>query len=125
MATNYLITRKRSLGAGLSIADETGTPRFEVRGRFGFSKNLTMTDAAGAPVAVITGRPFSSRFEISSGSGRATVRPASFSSRRFEIDSAAGQLQARGNFSGRTYAVARAKAQVAAEVPPAGAAGRG
>jgi uncharacterized protein YxjI len=53
MATNYLITRKRSLGAGLSITDETGTPRFEVQGRFGFSKNLTMRDAAGAPVAVV------------------------------------------------------------------------
>lgn len=90
-------------------------PRFEVQGRFGFSKNLTMTDVAGAQIAVITGRPYLSAAEDQLGRrARAIVRPARFSSRRFEIGSAAGQLEARGNFSGRMYPVAPAQAQAAA-----------
>jgi uncharacterized protein YxjI len=35
------------------------------------------------------------------------VRPRGFFGRRFEIDSPAGPMETRGNFSGRQYAITR------------------
>src|SRR5450755_1587166 len=41
------------------------------------------------------------------GGQETTVRPRGFFGRRFEIDSPAGPMETRGNFSGRQYAITR------------------
>lgn len=110
----YLMSRKWSLTDRFTIADEAGAPQFEVQGRFGFTQRLSVRDASGAEVAVISQRSaFSSRYEIQARGRTTTVRPRGPLGRRFEIESPAGQLEARGNFSGRNYAVARGGATAA------------
>lgn len=47
------------------------------------------------------------RYQILAGGQETTVRPRGFFGRRFEIDSPAGPMEARGNFSGRQYAITR------------------
>jgi uncharacterized protein YxjI len=101
------MSRKWSLTDRFAIADESGTPRFEVQGKAAFSKKLSVRDRAGAEVAVISGRRFSRRYEILVSGQLTTVRPRGFLGRRFEIDSASDHLETRGNFSGRQYAVTR------------------
>lgn len=76
---------------------------------------MTFRDSSGAEVAVISKHAFSSRFEIHAGGGAGiiTVRSRGIFGSRCEIDSPGGQMEARGNFGGRNYAVARAGATVA------------
>jgi uncharacterized protein YxjI len=107
MDTKYLISRKWALTDRFAITDDSGTEQFEVQGRLAFSKRLSIRDTAGAEVAVISQRAFSMRYEITARGELTTVRPRGFLSQRFEIDSAAGQLEARGNFSGRLYSITR------------------
>jgi uncharacterized protein YxjI len=114
MATSYLMSRKWALTDRFAITDDAGTPQFEVQGRFAFSKKLSINDAAGAQVAVISRAAFSRSYQIAAGGQTAAVTPRGFFGQRFEIDSAAGQLEARGNFSGRQYTVTRSGVQVAA-----------
>ncbi len=114
MAANYLISRKWSLANRFAITDSTGTEHFSVEGRLAFSRRLSVRDTTGAEVAVITRRGLSNRYEILAGGQLTTVRPRGFLGQRFEIDSAAGQLEARGNFSGRQYVVTRGGSQAAA-----------
>ena len=113
MSGVYLMSRKWSLSDRFTIADEAGVPRYEVQGRFGFTKRLSVRDASGAEVAVISGAAFSSRYDIQAAGGPTMVRPRGVFGQRFEIDSPAGQLEARGNFSGRNYTVARGGTAVA------------
>ena len=77
-------------------------------------RRLSIRDSAGAEVAVISRPGLLTRYEILVGSQLATVRPRGFLGQRFEIDSAAGRLEARGNFSGRQYSVTRGGVQAAA-----------
>src|SRR5258708_24960916 len=114
MGKSYLMSRRWALTDRFAITDENGTPQFEVQGRFALSKQLSVRDSAGAEVAVISRRGLSPRFEILAGGQLATVRPRGFLGQRFEIDSAAGPLEARGNFSGRQYSVTRGGVQAAA-----------
>jgi uncharacterized protein YxjI len=114
MGKSYLMSRKWALTDRFAITDESGTPEFEVQGRFALSKHLTVRDRAGAEVAVISRRGLSPRYEILAGGQLATLRPRGFLGQRFEIDSAAGPLEARGNFSGRQYSVTRDGVQAAA-----------
>jgi uncharacterized protein YxjI len=51
MSGVYLMSRKWSLADRFTIADEAGVRRFEVQGRFGFTKRLSFRDASGAEVA--------------------------------------------------------------------------
>src|SRR5258708_11511439 len=113
MGKSYLMSRRWALTDRFAITDENGTPQFEVQGRFALSKQLSVRDSAGAEVAVISRRGLSPRFEILAGGQLATVRPRGFLGQRFEIDSAAGPLEARGNFSGRQYSVTRGGVQAA------------
>lgn len=108
------MARKWSMTDRFAITDDTGTPQFDVQGRLAFAKRLSLLDAGGAEVAVITGKAFSSKYEILAGGHSASVRPRGFLGRRFEIDSTTGSMEARGNFSGRQYSIARGGAQVAA-----------
>src|SRR5215469_17613334 len=108
MAANYLISRKWSLGNRSTITDGAGVEQFSVEGPLAFSRRLAIRDSTGAEVAVITRRGFVTRYEILVGGQLTTVRPRGVLGQRFEIDSAAGgQLEARGNFSGRQYVVTR------------------
>lgn len=109
------MSRKWSMTERFTITDDIGAPQFEVQGRFGFTPKMSFRDNLGVEVAAISPRTFSSKFEIQTpgGVGITTVRPRGFFSTRYEIDSPAGQLEARGNFSGRNYAVTRAGATVA------------
>jgi uncharacterized protein YxjI len=114
MATSYLMSRKWALTDRFAITDDAGTPHFEVQGRFALTKKLSISDAAGAEVAVITRQPFARTYQILVGGQSVTVSPRGFFGRRFEIASATGQMEASGNFSGWQYSVTRAGVQVAA-----------
>jgi uncharacterized protein YxjI len=113
MGSSYLISRKWALTSRFAITDETGTPQFEVNGRFGFSGKLSVCDPAGTEVAVISRRGLAGRYQVLIGGQAIAVRPRGFFGKRFEIDSPAGPLEARGNFSGRKYAITRSGMQVA------------
>lgn len=113
MPRSYLMSRKWSLTNRFTITDETGAPQFEVQGRFAFSSQLSIIDSSGALAASIAGRAFSSRYEIQAGGLTTVVRSRGIFGQRYEITSAAGQMEARGNFSQRTYTVTRSGAVVA------------
>jgi uncharacterized protein YxjI len=114
MSASYQISRKWALGNRSVITDDTGAERFEVQGPRGFSGKLSIRDPAGAEVAAISRRGLATRYEIRTGGELTTVRPRGFAGRRFEIVSGASQLEARGNFSGRQYAITRNGAPAAA-----------
>jgi uncharacterized protein YxjI len=114
MAANYLISRKWSLADRFAITDVNGAEQFAVEGRFSFTRRLSVRDTTGAEVAVITQRGLGARYEILANGQPTTVRPRGLFGQRFEIDSPAGQLEARGNFSGRQYVVTRGGIQAAA-----------
>jgi len=107
MSGVYLMSRKWSLTDRFTIADEAGVPQFEVQGGFGLTQRQSFRDTSGTEVAVISQRAFSSRYEIQAGGVHATVSPRGLFGKYFEIDSSAGLLEARGNFSGRSFAVVR------------------
>jgi uncharacterized protein YxjI len=105
MAAQYLISHGWALTGKFAITDDTGTPRFEVQGRFALARKLSVRDMAGTEVAVIARQGLGSRYQIRAGGQETTVRPRGFFGRRFEIDSPAGPMEAHGNFSGRQYAI--------------------
>ncbi len=113
MGSNYLIARRWALTSRFAITDDTGVPQFEVRGRFALTRKLSLFDAAGAEVAVISRRGLAMRYQVLIGGQEIAVRPRGFFGKRFEIDSPVGPLEARGNFSGRQYAITRGGMQVA------------
>ena len=114
MAANYLISRKWSLANRLTITDGAGVEQFSVEGPLAFSGRLAIRDSTGAEVAVITRRGFVTRYEILARGQLTSVRPRGVFGQRFEIVSASGQLEARGNFSGRQYVVTRGGSPAAA-----------
>jgi uncharacterized protein YxjI len=104
MGSQYLISRRRALSSRFAITDDTGTPQFEVHGR---SRKLSACDTGGTEVAVISRRGLAMRYRILADGQETTVNPRGFFGRRFEIDSPVGLMEARGNFSGRQYALTR------------------
>jgi uncharacterized protein YxjI len=105
MGQQYLISRRWARSTRFAITDDTGTSQFEVHGRFAFSGKLSICDMGGAEVAVISRRGLGSRYRILADGQETAVSPRGFLGRRFEIDSAAGLLEAHGNFSGRQYVI--------------------
>jgi uncharacterized protein YxjI len=114
MSASYLISRKWGLSSRSVITDDTGVEQFEVQGPRAFSGGLAIRDPAGTEVAAISRRGLSARYEILAGGELTTVRSRGFLGQRFEIDSAAGRLEARGNFSGRKYSITRGGSPAAA-----------
>jgi uncharacterized protein YxjI len=106
MASQYLISRQWSLRTQLTVTDAEGVPKFEVSGRPAFGRKLSIADPAGTELAVLSRSGLARSFQIVAGGHETTVRPRGFFGRRFEIDSPAGPLEARGNFSGREYVIA-------------------
>jgi uncharacterized protein YxjI len=111
---SYLIARKWALADRFAITDESGMPRFEVQGRLALSRQLSIRDAAGAEVAVISRRGWAPRYEIVAGGITTTVRPRGFLGNRFEVLSPGIAMEARGNFSGRQFAITANGVQAAA-----------
>jgi uncharacterized protein YxjI len=109
----YTLSRQWSLTDRFTITDEAGVPRFEAAGRFAFVKRLSLREASGLEVATITGKALSSRFEILIDGQPTTVRARGVFRVRYEIATPAGPLEARGNFSGRTFTVTRGGTTVA------------
>jgi uncharacterized protein YxjI len=107
MGSAYLIARRWALTSRFAITDETGTPQFEVQGRFALTRKLSVCDIAGTEVAAISRRGLAMRYQILADGQETTVYPRGFFGRRFEIASPAGLMEARGNFSGRQYAITR------------------
>ena len=101
------MSRRWALTSRFAITDDTGVPQFEVQGRFAFTRKLSVSDNAGTEVAVISRRGLTGRYQILADGQEITVYPRGFLGRRFEIDSPAGPMEARGNFSGRQYAITR------------------
>jgi uncharacterized protein YxjI len=107
MTSRFLISRKWALTSRFAVTDEAGIPQFEVHGRFALTRKLSVCDIAGTEVAVISRRGLAMRYQILTGGQETTVRPRGFFGMRFEIDSPAGPIEARGNFSGRQYTITR------------------
>jgi uncharacterized protein YxjI len=107
MSQSYLMSRKWSLTDRFAITDEAGITQFEVQGRMSLTARLSIRDASGTEIAAIRKAPFSRRHEIDADGQHATVTSRGFFGRQYEIESAAGHLEARGNFSGRQYVVTR------------------
>ena len=107
MGSQYLISRRWALTSRFAITDDMGTPQFEVQGRFALTRKLSVYDSTGTEVAIISRRGLAMRYHILAGGQESTVVPRGFFGRRFEIDSPGGLLEARGNFSGRQYAITR------------------
>ncbi|HEY1704521.1 MAG TPA: hypothetical protein VGG75_32900 [Trebonia sp.] len=106
MASQYLISRRWSLGTQFTVTDAEGVPKFEVSGKFALGRKLSVADPGGTELAVISRQGLARSFQIRAGGQETTVRPRGFLGRRFEIDSPAGPLEAHGNFSGREYVIA-------------------
>jgi uncharacterized protein YxjI len=106
MGTQYLISRNWALTSRFAITDQTGMQQFEVQGG-AFARKLSIRDTLGTEVAVISRRGLAMRYQILAGGEQTTVYPRGFLGRRFEVDSPAGPMEARGNFSGRQYAITR------------------
>jgi uncharacterized protein YxjI len=106
MGSDYLISRRWALTSRFEVTDETGVPQFEVRGRFALGRTLSVCDAGGTEVAVIS-RQGLRRYQILCGGQEVTVSARGFLGSRYDIDSPGGPFQARGNFSGRQYSITR------------------
>ena len=97
------------------ITGESGELRYQVRGNFGFTQSLTITEPNGHRTAQITRTPFTSRHQvIIDGQQVAEVRHQFLGWNNCTIDSASGQLVAQGNFLGWQYTISQGEQVVAA-----------
>ncbi|HVT69429.1 MAG TPA: hypothetical protein VHF26_16885, partial [Trebonia sp.] len=88
-----------------TVTDAEGVPKFEVSGKFALGRKLSVADPGGTELAVISRQGLARSYQILARGQETAVRPRGFFGRRFEIDSPAGPLEARGNFSGREYVI--------------------
>jgi uncharacterized protein YxjI len=90
------------------ITGESGELRYQVRGNFGFTQSLTITEPNGHRTAKITRTPFTSRHQvIIDGQQVAEVRHQFLGWNNCTIDSASGQLVAQGNSLGWQYTISQ------------------
>lgn len=111
----YLISRQWSVLQDFDITGESGDLRYQVRGNFGLTQSLTITEPAGQRTAQITRTPFTTRHQvIIDGQQVAQVRHQFLGWNSCTIDSAFGQFVARGSFLGWQYTISRGERVVAA-----------
>ena len=113
----FLISRQWSLLQDFNITGESGDLRYQVRGNFGLTQTLAITDPAGQRTAQITRTPFTTRHQvIIDGQQVAEVRQQFLGWNNCTVDSASGQFVAHGSFLGRQFTISQAErvlAQVA------------
>ena len=111
----YLISRQWSVLQDFDITGESGDLRYQVRGNFGFTQSLTITELAGQRTAQITRTPFTTRHQvIIDGQQVAEVRHQFLGWNNCTVDSAYGQFVAQGNFLGWQYAISKGERVAAA-----------
>ena len=110
----YLISRQWSVLQDFDITSEPGDLRYQVRGNFGLTQSLTITEAAGERTAQITRTPLITHQVIIDGRQVAEVRHQFLGWNNCTIDSASGQFVAQGNFLGWQYTISQGERVVAA-----------
>ena len=112
----YLISRKWSLLQDFDITGESGDLRYQVRGNFGLTQSLTITEPTSPRTAQITRTPFTSRHQVTiDGQQVAEVRHQFFGWNNCTVESTSGPLLAQGSFLGWKYTISRGQ-QVVTEV---------
>ena len=102
----YLISRQWSVLQDFDITGDSGDLRYQVRGKFGVTQSLTITELASQRSAQITRTPFTTRHQvIVDGQQVAEVRHQFLGWNNCTIDTASGQLVAQGNFLGWQYTI--------------------
>ncbi len=102
----YVISGNRLMARHFVITDESGPPRFTVDGSLGPTRRLTLRDDSGRELAEISKHPMSTRHDILiDGQRVAGVRHEGLFGARYQIDSSAGGLAAKGNFTGWEYSI--------------------
>lgn len=104
----YLMSSKWSLIEQFVIADDSGTPVFDVRGNFGITHNLSIRDQSGQELATLKKSLLTTKHEIFVGGQHvADVRHEGIFGEHYEIDSSFGLLTAKGSFGGWDYSISR------------------
>jgi uncharacterized protein YxjI len=102
----YVMSNKWSVTEHFVITDDSGDPRFDVRGNLGLTQRLTFRDPSGREVAEIRKHLMTTAHDILIGGQRvAEVRHTGFFGERYEIDSSFGQFTAKGSFTGWDYTI--------------------
>ena len=111
----YLISRQWSVLQDFDITGESGDLRYQVRGNFGLTQSLAITEPAGGRTAQITRTPFTTRHQVViDGQQVAEVRHQILGWNNCTIDSQSGQLIAQGSFLGWQYTISQGERVVAA-----------
>lgn len=113
----YLIARQWSVLQDFDITSESGDLRYQVRGNFGLTQSLTITEPTGQRTAQITRTPFTTRHQvIIDGRQVAEVRHQFMGWNNCLIDTASGgELVAQGSVLGWQYTISQGE-QVLAQV---------
>jgi uncharacterized protein YxjI len=110
----YLISRQWSVLQDFNITGEFGDLLYQVRGNFGLTQSLTITEPAGQRTAQITRAPFTSRRQvIIDGQQVAEVRHQFLGWNNCTIDSVSGRYFAQGSFLGWRYTISQGERVVA------------
>jgi uncharacterized protein YxjI len=108
----YVISSRWSLMERFEITDRSGTPQFEARGHLG--SRISLLDSSGQEVADIRKHMLTDTHEVYVGGQQtAQVRHAGIFGDKYDIQSAYGNLSARGHFDGGDYTVSRGEIPVA------------
>jgi uncharacterized protein YxjI len=100
----YVMSSRWSLLERFDITDGMGAPQFEARGHFG--SRISLHDRSGQEVAEIRKHLLTDAHEVYlRGQRMAQVRHAGIFGDKYVIDSALGQLEARGHFDGGDYSI--------------------
>jgi uncharacterized protein YxjI len=111
----YLISRQWSVLQDFDITGESGDLRYQVRGNFGFTQSLAITELAGQRTAQVTRTPFTTWHQvIIDGQQVAEVRHQFLGWNNCTVDSAYGQFVAQGSFLGWQYTISKGERVVAA-----------
>ena len=111
----FLISRRWSLLQDFDITGESGDLRYHVRGNFGLTQSLTITEPGGQRTAQITRTPLTTWHQvIIDGQPVAKVRHQFLGWNNCTVDSEFGPFAARGNFLGWQYTISQGERVVAA-----------
>ena len=110
----YVMASKWSLTEHFVISDDSGTPRYDVRGNLGLGHRLALRDQSGQELAEIKKHLITTTHEILVGGHRAAeIHHAGFFGDHYDIDSSFGRLTAKGHFGGWDYTIHHGHRQVA------------